>query len=156
MGGVDSLYGILGYGTNITSYAPWGRLYKNGSYNSTQTPTLNCSQSNDLFTVSGSSKGNKKLIYPIGLITSDEVVLAGGFAGTANQSYYLYTGQNYWTLSPSNFYYGDASMFHVDSAGFLGYTIVNSGYGVRPVINLNADVQIISGNGTSTNPYIIS
>ena len=155
MGGVDSSYGILGYGTNITSYAPWGRLYKNGSYNSTQTPTLNCSQSNDLFTVSGSSKGNKKLTYPVGLITSDEVVLAGGFGGSYNISYYLYTGQNYWTMSPYGFDGTDANVFVVGSYGILGYYSVSNTRGVRPVINLKADVSF-TGEGTTSNPYEVA
>ena len=156
MGGVDSSYGILGYGTNITSYAPWGRLYKNGSYNSPQTPTLNCSQSNDLFTVSGSSKGNHDLIYPVGLITSDEVVLAGGFGGSANTSFYLYTGQNYWTMSPFQFDYGSALVFAFISSGRLVNNWVMIECGVRPVINLNADVTISIGGGTSSNPFVIS
>ena len=32
---------------------------------------------------------------------------------------------------------------------------VSSYSGVRPVINLKSDVEITSGDGTSTNPYII-
>ena len=94
-----------GYGTNTTAYAPFSRfLTTSGGWNtSSQTPTLKCSQSNDYFTVSGSSKGNHELTYPVGLITADEVVLAGGFGGTANQSYYLYTNQYYWTMSASYF-----------------------------------------------------
>ena len=71
-----------GYGTNRTYYAAYGRILQNGRYKSSQAPSLKCSQiGNDMFTVSGSSKGNHKLTYPIGLITSDEVVLAGGFGG---------------------------------------------------------------------------
>ena len=77
-----------GYGTNETAYAPFSSiLTTSGSWDSTQTPTLNFSQSNDLFTTSGSSKGNKKLTYPVGLITSDEVILAGGFGGKNNTNY---------------------------------------------------------------------
>ena len=145
-----------GYGTNLTAYAPWGRiLTTSGSWDSTQTPTLNCSQSNDLFTASGSSKGNKKLIYPIGLITVDEVVLAGGFGGSDNRSYYLYTGQTYWTMSPASFSGGFAFVFTVYSNGDLSWYGVNNSHGVRPVINLKADVSF-TGSGTSSNPYVIS
>ena len=157
MSGVHSSYGTTGYGTNLTSYAPWGRLYQNRSWKSSQTPSLKCSQiANDMFTVSGSSKGNHKLTYPVGLITSDEVVLAGGFGNSNNTSYYLYTAQNYWTMSPSSFYtLGDATVFAVNSNGNLGYSIVSNTYGVRPVINLKADVSI-TGSGTSGNPYVVS
>ena len=147
--------GTLGYGTNNTVYAPTKRFMSTSwSWLGSQTPTLNCSQSNDLFTASGSSKGNKKLIYPIGLITADEVILAGGFGGTGNSSYYLYTGQTYWTMSPYRFVGTGASVFYVDSDGSLGNRNVNGTRGIRPVINLSADVRL-SGTGTSTNPYVI-
>ena len=108
-----------------------------------------------MFTVSGSSKGNHKLTYPIGLITSDEVVLAGGFGGSSNNSYYLYTGQYYWTMSPA-VYNGYAIVFRVFSDGSLssgnGVDIAN---GVRPVINLKADVSF-TGEGTASNPYEVA
>ena len=154
--GVISGYGTTGYGTNATTYAPLGRLMSNGRYKSRQTPSLKCSQiGNDMFTVSGSSKGNHKLTYPIGLITSDEVVLAGGFGGSSNNSYYLYTGEYYWTMSPSRFDGSLAGVFLVRSDGGFGYYNVNSTRGVRPVINLKADITI-TGEGTSSNPYKVS
>ena len=106
-----------------------------------------------MFTVSGSSKGNHKLTYPVGLITSDEVVLAGGFGGSGNSSYYLYTGQNYWTMSPYFFDGSIAYVFYVDSDGGLNYWYVDwSALGVRPVINLKADTQF-TGSGTVESPF---
>ena len=114
-----------------------------------------------MFTVSGSSKGNHKLTYPIGLITSDEVVLAGGFGGSSNTSYYLHTGEYYWTMSPSYFDSagpaGYAYVFRVYSDGSLNLdgNYVSYTYGVRPVINLKADITI-TGEGTSSNPYKVS
>ena len=149
-------YGTLGYGTNATAYGPYGRLAINSNYRNVQIPSLKCSQiGNDMFTVSGSSKGNHKLTYPIGLITSDEVVLAGGFGGSSNSSYYLYTGEYYWTMSPYSFGGSYAYVFRVDSDGDLHNDRVISARGVRPVINLKADVTI-TGEGTSSNPYTIS
>ena len=148
----------LGYGTNATAYGSFGRLYLNFAWRTDQHPMLQCSQSNDLYTVSGSSKGNRALTYPIGLITADEVVLAGGFGGASNSNYYLYTEQTYWTMSP---YFADsmgwAYAFYVASNGSLNNTSVNSmyDYGVRPVINLSADVTL-TGSGTATDPYIVS
>ena len=41
----------------------------------------------------------------MGLITADEVAYAGGVTNIANTSFYLHTGQNYWTMTPS--YYLD-------------------------------------------------
>ena len=135
-------------GKTVTYYAPYIKKKKN------KQPTFECSNDGDLYTVKGSSKGNKALTYPVGLITADEVAYAGGVNGSNNQSYYLYTGQNYWTLSPSS--YPNAYVFVVISDGSLGYVIVNYARGVRPVINLKADVQITGGNGSSGSPYVIS
>ena len=53
------------------------------------TPTLNCSRDIDKFTVSNSI-GNGKLTYPVGLLTVDEVMYAGGKRLTGNSTYYLY------------------------------------------------------------------
>ena len=69
---------------------------------STYTPTLTCTRTLDKFTVS-SLLGNGALTYPIGLLSTDEVMYAGGKYGTNNNTYYLYNGNNYWTLSPQNF-----------------------------------------------------
>ena len=132
-------------------YAARERLYTN------KTPTLKCSNSADLYTVSGSSKGNKALTNPVGLITADEVAMAGGVYGQTNQSYYLYNNQYYWTMSPFNFNAtsGFAYVFYVYSNGYLHYDSVNNAWGVRPVINLAHDVVIKSGNGSSSTPYEI-
>ncbi len=144
-----------GYGSNTTAYAPFSRYYTtSGSLRtSSQTPTLKCSQSNDLFTTSGSSKGNHKLTYPVGLITADEVVVAGGFAGKPNGSFYLYIGQNYWTMSPALAI--TASVFYMWPDGQLGTRQVTSDHGIRPVINLKADVTI-TGSGTTDDPYRVA
>ena len=101
------------------------------------------------------NKGNKALDYPIGLITADEVAYAGGVWATTNTSYYLYTGQNYWTMSPSDFSGSYAYVFNVYSNGYLSNYGVDYTNGVRPVINLKADVTI-TGSGTSSNPYKVS
>ena len=110
-----------------------------------------------MYTVSESSKGNHALTYPIGLITADEVVLAGGFGGTANRSYYLYNSAYYWTMSPYFFASTNhATEFMVTTAGNLGASDVDGKQvGVRPVINLLADVMISSGDGTTSNPYVV-
>ncbi len=95
----------------------------------------------------------------VGLITSDEVMYAGGkFAN--NISYYLYNGQNYWTMSPYSWYATNsyAHVFYVNSSGNLGNGYVNyTTRGVRPVINLKADTLFASGGtGTQSNPYVVS
>ena len=136
--------------TGSHNYAGYGRLVANSS---NVNPTFKCSNNTDLYTVSGSSKGNKVLTNPVGLITADEVVYAGGSWNSENSSYYLYNNANYWTMSPSNT--ASAIVFGVNSYGYLDsdWGVYNS-VGVRPVINIASDVEII-GTGTSTDPYVV-
>ena len=145
--------GSGGTGTTTTYYGAYLRILSNGNWKSTQTPTFKCKSSSDLFTKSGSSKGNKSLTYPIGLITADEVVYAGAHGSKPNSSYYLQTGQVYWTLSP--FDYPSANVFVVWSNGGLDNYRVGYMYGMRPVINLKADVTL-TGKGTTSDPYVVS
>ena len=134
-------------------YAGYGRLVQNSS---SVNPTFKCSNSNDLYTTSSSSKGNKKLTNPIGLITADEVVMGGLPWSGSTTSNYLYTGQHYWTMSPSYFNGGYARVFYVDSNGTLyDFNVVWSVPGVRPVINLSADVKV-TGSGTSSDPFVVT
>ena len=136
-------------------YAGYGRLAQNSNG---VNPTFKCSNSNDLYTTSTSSKGNKKLSNPIGLITVDEVVMAGGAWNSGNSSYYLYNNAAYWTMSPFYFNVGSggswAIMFGVRSTGYLDAPDVSNAGGVRPVINLARDVEI-TGSGTSSAPYVV-
>ena len=148
---LSSSNGSGGTGTTITYYGAYIRLGAN------KVPTFECANDSDLYTTSGNENGNGALTYPIGLITADEVAYAGGVAGTSNQSYYLYTGQNYWTMSPSYFVMNAyACVYRVDLSGGLTPTTVFGSDGVRPVINLKADVTISSGDGTATTPFVVS
>ena len=145
----------LGYGANVTAYGATARTRVwNGVASA---PTFNCAQKNDAFTVNDTSKGNGALTYPVGLITTDEIVAAGsGKYNTANTSYYLYRGASYWywSLSPCNFYNGYARVFIVSTTGNLFNTNVDVGGAVAPVINLSAEyVKTMRGIGTMTDPY---
>ena len=125
--------------TGSHTYAAYGRLVSSSS-----NPSYKCSNSSDLLKI------------PIGLITADEVIMAGLPWSGSTTSNYLYTGQEYWTVSPRYFRNGHARVFCVDSTGQLGNANVNWAVpGVRPVINLKADVTI-TGEGTSSNPYVVS
>ena len=112
-------------------------------------PILRCSNNLDLYTTK------------IGLITADEVAYAGSGNGASfsNSSYYLYIGQTYWTMSPYGYGIGGDSRAYVYSANSSSYltwnSVINTA-GVRPVINLSADVTISSGNGTMNNPYVVN
>ena len=118
-------------------------------------PILKCMQENDKFRVSNT---NAKLYYPISLITADEVAMAGAIWNTANNNYYLYNGEYFWTLSPSHFSpkYTHADNWSVDSSGRIIWNITTYLMGARPVINLKADIKITSGDGTSIAPFKIA
>ena len=137
------------YGTSVTYYGASDRLLTN------KTPSFECTNTADLYTVSSANSGNKVLDYPIGLITADEVAYAGGVWESSNNGYYLYTNQYYWTMSPYLFNGGSAYVFDVNSDGSLNDYYVTSARGVRPVINLSPNVTI-TGEGTSSNPYVVS
>jgi len=132
-------------GNAYTHYGAYNRLYN------LYKPQFKCpNASHDLFTMNTSSKGNKILTYPIGLLTADEIAYAGAVYGIENKSMYLNSGFELWTMSPS----GDNRMFSYNGRIF-DYLANDSPLGVRPVINLKSTVQITRGNGTYENPYVI-
>ena len=126
------------------------RLYVN------KQPTLKCQNTKDKFTVEASN-GNGNLTYPVGLITADEMSYAGGVCNSSNtnDSFYLYTGQYYWTLSSYAFNYLTARGFYLTSVGALNDNNINYFYGVRSVISLKSGTTISSGSGTATDPFIV-
>ena len=121
-------------------------------------PKLNCTTESDKFTSKHSSIGNKVLDYPVGLITADEVAMAGGVYGTNNTSYYLNTNQPYWLGSPDYYGYDDdypyVLVYSVFS-GSLSSIYPNRVIGVRPVISLSSKVKLY-GDGTYNNIYTVS
>ena len=135
--------------TPSSVYGDFTRLYSN------RTPSLKCIQASDRFKLSNE---NAKLDYPISLINADEIAMAGGVWNTANSNYYLHNGKPFWTISPSCFpkEYSFVNVFHMHSSGALSAHNVIDSYGVRPVINLKAEVEISSGDGTSIAPFKIS
>lgn len=143
-----SYYSGTGVGRTQTMYNPWARLVAGKS------PSLECKNVNDRFTAS-TDNGNGALTYPIGLLTADEIVYAGGVFDMENTSYYLYTGSYWWSLSPFNFYSTSAGGFMVSNTGKLEDCNVNHSFGTRPAISLKNSTLIISGDGTATNPYVI-
>ena len=86
-----------------------------------------------------------------------EVAMAGGFGGTVGTNYWLYTNQYYWTMSPQGYDANNkvARVFAVYENGLLNGSSVDWTYGVRPVINLNADIEFTSGTGASNNPFVV-
>ncbi len=136
-----------GTGTTDTYYGEYLR-------NNKQQPTFKCADERDLFTTKDSQIGNNALTYPIGLITMDEVVYAGGFANNTN-SFYLRTGKDFWTMTPKSFNNTNkiayVSIVSADG-GIRGYVETKYPRGVRPVLNLKSNINL-TGTGTVSDPY---
>ena len=145
-----------GAGTSVTYYRWYNGPWESENYSKyNKKMMLTCSQKNDAFTVSDTTNGNGALTYPVGLLSTDEIALAGGW-NAANSGYYLYSGQVWWASSPDNFNGYNASVRHVNSnGGASDGDNVGHYSGVRPVFNLKAEV-LLQGSGTAEDPYRIS
>ena len=137
-----------------TTYGPTYRLVKRIG------PSVICPNSADAYTKS-STIGNGKLTYSVGLLTSDEIWMAG--EGTyyydivnvsyKNTTYYLQNGNYWWTMSPMRWVSSNASMWDARATVGLSLNRVSSSRGVRPVISLKPGQKFEYGNGTVNNPY---
>ena len=141
------------------NYAAHTRLGTN------KTPTYDCTDTNDKFTVD-TSTGNGKLKYPIALMTADEVSFAGGLWATNAPTWYYYNSANgsstgsfpWWLLSPDYWLGSGAYVFRVYGSshpGGLGNDGVNYTSGVRPAVSLKSCVKTSGGDGSASNPYTI-
>ena len=142
-----------------TYFGAYTRLITN------KTPTYDCTDTNDKFTVD-TSTGNGKLTYPIALMTADEVSFAGGLWATNASTWYYYnsakgssTGSTWWWLLSPGFWSGShASVFRVygsSDPGYLGSNDVNDTNGVRPAVSLKSCIKYSTGNGSANEPYTI-
>ena len=130
----------------------------------TNTFSLVCSEENDRL-----SANDKTLSYPVGILSAEDVLLAGGYLtdhsdeyhggsdGMANTKFYLYTGSTFWTSTAysTDLNTGYNYVIAVNSNGYMEGKHVTETADVIPVISLSSDVRIISGNGTANNPYRI-
>lgn len=90
----------------------------------------------------------------VGLISADEVLMAGGLYNINNFSYYLYNGESFYTMTPGDYYGYVANVLTVNNSGGIQLSRVDSELGIRPVINLNPTITV-SGSGTQADPYTI-
>lgn len=120
-------------------------------------PSMKC-EVNDSY---GVEAGNKKLTYPVALLTNDEMMLAGALRDSSNKDFYLYTASAYWLLSPNNISKGypgfpdNYSMMTIWKNGDYNIGTPSIKSGVRPVLTLSPSVTPLSGDGTQNNPYIV-
>ena len=117
-------------------------------------PKLSCANDEDKYTVSAKN-GNGYLNNPVGLITADEVLLAGSAPYQYANSYLVRNGGS-WTMSPE---ISDCTItsYTFDSGYIDSMSAINDDTytTARPVINLKADVKF-TGNGSYETPYVIT
>ena len=102
--------------------------------------------------------GKQYVSAKAGLITVDEVVMAGIplYTGsqTNNINTYLQKTSNWWTMSPAGFYISTAYAWYVYFSGYASNNYVSSGYSVCPVISLNADTPV-TGSGLPGDMWVV-
>ena len=143
----------LWYTSNLLDYSDYiaDEPYCNDNKYQSGMATLDCS-SEHIVTVANGKNGT-----PIALITAEETNLIG-VAGTSYS-----TSSNSWinnnliqfTMSGSS-----TGMWYIERDHFYNTThgasqIGSSKIFIRPVISLVSDAEIVSGEGTTTDPYII-
>ena len=143
--------------TTLTSWNSTGTLYfygANGRINKDNNPMLTCAVDSDRFTVNKiNGKGNSALTYPIGLITVDEVAMAGNNLNESVQSHYLYTRTEYWTGTP--IFFDDSNSFGFSYGNGYGGADIEIQFSVRPVVSLSSESKLL-GSGTYDDVYIVS
>ena len=136
-----------GYAKNVTYYGATQRLVSKSNSAGGTGPSLKCT--GEL----------SKITSKVGLITADELAFAGYAWNIGNTTTYLQenaTDTYWWSLSPFDFYGGNALVWFVGgSYGGFDNNSVDFAYGVRPSISLKSTTNA-TGNGTSDSPFIIS
>ena len=143
----EAMFGEL---TNVYMYSSTGDRLANFMKNTpgNNAPTLKCPSTSESY------GGNYRL--KAGLITADELVLAGENFYVLGNSY-LNPGESYywyWSMTPVGFYNGTAAIW-IEALG-LYFPGIDPYYAVRPVINVTSENGFTSGDGTAENPYVIT
>ena len=137
----DGSYLYASMGERLANFAKGASAVANS-------PTLKCPSTNESY------GGSYRL--KAGLITADELALAGESSYVVGNSY-LNPGDNgnwYWSMTPAGFRDGGAAVWTGDVN--LVNERVRIQRGVRPVINVTTDNGFASGDGSVENPYILN
>lgn len=106
-------------------------------------PSLSC-DSSDIY------------VSKIGLLSADELALAGNVYNTKNVNNYLYKNVNGWyTISPGSLPNNEFNNIVSMANSSIDVSVVTEELAVRPVISIGSN-YLLKGAGTSSNPYEIS
>ena len=122
--------------------------------------TLHVINPSDGITRTNTWDGKIALIYPsdYGYASTNEACRDSMNSKTNNvfnckNENWLFNSTYQWTLFPSS---GRADhVFFVYSGGYVFGNNAHYSYGVRPVLFLKSDVEILSGDGTNDNPFVL-
>ena len=81
----------------------------------------------------------------IGLLSIIDYINTGGKESFINNQKFIYLHNTNDNNEP----------WYINDQGKLGNATENNIYGIKPVIRLNNNIELINGNGTKDNPYII-
>ena len=119
-------------------YAPYTRLSAD-----TPTPTFECNTA-DVVTNN------------LGLITADEIVLAGGKYNTDNSAFYLNNNMAYWAGSPYDFNGSISYVFELYPInGLSNVRVYYRGDAARGVVSLSSESKLL-GSGTYNDVYTVN
>ena len=147
------------YGNLFAAYQR--NVLKNSDNN--YTPSLDCPNKNDAFTKDDVVKGNGKLLHKTGLITADELTLAGVSYNKRSEESYLNPNSN-WTFTASPFYYFQsnngltATVFDKGANGLsVAGTAAFNRREINPMVSLKAGTTFANNgaDGTKEHPYVI-
>ena len=103
----------------------------------------NVSEMSDTSKPPSSEDGGTIVETPVGLLNVYEYNMTGGSNSYLNNSLY------WWTITANS----SSTNYIVSYDGSIGTLGVTNGRGIRPVVNLNHDIKIVAGDGSSDNPY---
>ena len=143
---------LMGDLTNIYMYPSMGDRLVNFMKKSpgNNAPTLNCSATGETY------GGSYRL--KAGLITADELVLAGESAIVVGNSYISQSNNllSYYSMTPALTINGNVAVWFVDDNGLNYDGVTSTMRSIRPVINVRTDNGFASGDGTASSPYVIT
>lgn len=146
--------------TSETIYSAYTRLYSN--FSTSVEPTLKCMLDKDKFSET-SALGNGALYYPVGLLTADEIILAGAKSFNSQfEDYYLKVLSATYLITMTPFYFNSPSSepttvmsqeYASDSNSLTALNFTSPAL-YYPVINLSSTTKI-KGSGTWNDPYMV-
>lgn len=121
-------------------------------------PTINCARVSDSFSVD-TSNGNGALIYPVGLLSADEAIMAGSTTGCVdgnvpNYKTFISGPGTSWTMTPASHHPYNSYVYYWNRCSRSEFKLSNNEF-VRPVISIKPGIYIADGDGSVSTPWTL-